>query len=137
MTNYENNNEYLNLVKQWEIYKRDEKYANEKRIEIEKKICELVKPDLKEKGTNNFPEGLQITTGETVSVDNARVNQLFQEYVMSGVVDMYSIEFPFKIKFEYNNKLGEKYKSDNLQSYNLMIAPLLTTKPKKPSFTIK
>jgi hypothetical protein len=60
---YETNKDYIKLVKKWNEYKEIETMANNSRLQVERELLKIVSNDLKEKGTNNLPLGLKITTG--------------------------------------------------------------------------
>ena len=135
MTDLEHNIEYQQLISKWKYFKQAEKDANEKRIDAENKLLDMVKDDLRSRGTNNFPLGLKIVTGETESWDQAELSKLLQRY---NSQDVHLPYFPFETQLKPNNKKIQAILSDVKYSkvYIKFVADAVTVKPKKASFSI-
>ncbi len=133
MTNYTENKQYYELVAQWQIEKVAEQQANARRLTVEKKILDIISPDLKESGTNNFLGGLKVLTGLAATCDKEKVNNLYQKYVNNCLP---VIEFPYTHKWEPAVKLLNNLRDNNPAVYNQYFAETLTIKPKKPAFEV-
>ena len=134
MKNYHEDINYIELVTQWTHEKRAEQQANARRLIIERKILDMISPDLKESGTNNFPNGLKVLTGLATVCDGTKVNNLYQKFINNqlGVT-----EFPFKHKWEPETKMLKELNEKDSYIYNKFFAETLTIKPKKPAFEVK
>ena len=135
MTDLENSIEYQQLISKWQRFKQAEKDANENRIDAENKLLGMVKDDLRSRGTNNFPLGLKIVTGETESWDQAELSKLLQCYNSQDIDLPY---FPFEHQLKPNNKKIQAILSNvkNSKVYIKFVADAVTVKPKKASFSI-
>ena len=131
---YEKNAEYTKLVSQWQKYKETEQLCNDGRIRTEKAILEIVGKDLAEKGTNNFPCGLKITTGMTESWDADVVDRIKNQFD-EGLVELPF--FPFKQEWKPDNKKLALINEDMPDVFEKVFSEALTIKPKKPSFEVK
>ncbi len=131
---YENNTEYLAAVKKWQEYKNLERIANEGRLKTEKAILAMVGKDLKEKGTNNFPEGLKITTGMDEKWDIDCVDRIKAQFD-DGLLTIPF--FPFKQEWKPDNKKLSIINESMPEVFTKVFSEALTIKPKKPSFEIK
>lgn len=135
MTDLENNIEYQQLISKWTYFKQIEKGANENRIDAENKLLDMVKDDLRNRGTNNFPLGLKIVTGETESWDQAELSKLFKRY---NSQDIHLPYFPFETQLKPNNKKIQAILADVKYNkvYIKFVADAVTVKPKKASFSV-
>jgi hypothetical protein len=134
MTDY--NKDYALLVTRWAIEKKAEQQANSKRLEIESKILAIVNSELKESGTNNFPNNLKILTGFTATCDGQAVNNLYQKYI-NNELNIGTFDFPFKHKWEPHIKTLDEIHAFDASIYNKYFADVVTIKPKKPTFEVK
>ena len=125
---------YFELVKKWQDLKNQEKIANENRLEVEREILLLVKDELKDKGTNNFPASLKITTGFNAEWSQEKIFEVYDNCIMGG---LWLPFFPFDKQWKENNKKLSILKEDHLDLFNKYFADALTLKPKKPAFEIK
>lgn len=127
--------EYQALITKWTYFKQAEKDANEKRIEAENELLAMVKDELRDRGTNNFPLGLKIVTGETEAWDQAELAKLSERYDSQDVDLPY---FPFETQLKPNNKKIQAILSDVKYNkvYIKFVANAMTVKPKKASFSI-
>lgn len=132
---YENNPEYQGLLNRWRSNKALEVSANADRIKTEKAILAMVGKDLNEKGTNNFPYGLKITTGMTESWDMKIIDSQFNEYENGTIKELPF--FPFDKTLKANNKKLALLKEENSKAFYKIFSEALTIKPKKPAFEIK
>ena len=134
MTNYTDNKEYYGLVAQWAVEKKLEQQANSRRLAIEGRILTIIKPDLKESGTNNFFGGLKVLTGLAATCDKEKVNNLYQKYINNEIPVP---EFPFKHKWEPELKTLNALRLNIPVVYNQYFLDAVTVKPKKPAFEVK
>lgn len=126
--------EYKELVDQWAIEKASESQANARRLEVERKLLAIVGIDLRESGTNNFPNNLKILTGLNATCDREKVAHLYNQF---NYAPLSNYVFPFKIKYEPDLKKLEELRKNNTEIYNNYIADCVTIKPKKPAFEVK
>jgi len=131
---YENNDAYINAVKSWQTSKGDEKRANAKRLLAERDILKIVGKDLNEKGANNFPLGLKITTGMSESWDMGLVDRVKNQFD-DGLVDIPF--FPFNQQWKPDNRKLALINESTPHVFVGVFGEALTIKPKKPSFEIK
>ena len=131
---YENNAEYVAAVKKWQEYKDLERLANEGRLKTERATLAIVGKDLKEKGTNIFPNGLKIVTGMDEKWDMdcvSRVKVQFDDGLLSLPF------FPFKQEWKPDNKKLSLINETMPDVFTRVFSEALTIKPKKPSFEVK
>lgn len=134
MKEYEDNIEYINLVAEWNIHKQAEKQANAKRLQVEEKILQIVKPSLKESGTNNLPQNLKIITGLAATVNKEAVNELYKKFI-NNELDVQ--EFPFSHQWAANLISLESIRLSKPSLFKQLFASVFSVKPKKPSFEVK
>jgi len=134
MNNLENNTEYQELIHRWQGCKYREQYANSDRAQVERKILEITKNELKDKGTNNLPNNLQIVTGYSESYDQESIQRLKVKFD-DGLSKL--PYFPFKQEWKPNAKQIAALKDVCGEIFNQELSEALTIKPKKPTFKIK
>lgn len=134
MENLENNKEYKKLVADWQTYKGIESDANATRLKIEKRLLEITKGQLKDKGSNNLPDNLQITTGYSESWNNDAIERVKAQFD-EGLTKLPF--FPFEQVWKANNKQISALKEMCNDIFEESFAEALTIKPKKVAFKIK
>lgn len=131
----ETNLEYQALISKWTYFKQAEKDANTNRIEAENELLTMVKDELRDRGTNNFPLGLKIVTGEAEAWNQDELSKLLQRYNSQDINLPY---FPFETQLKPNNKKIQALLSDVKYSkiYVKFVADAMIVKPKKAAFSI-
>ncbi len=129
------NPEYLSLLQQWCFEKANEKAANERRLDAEKKLLNFV-TIYNDSGVNNFEGGLKITTSYTQSIDNALITGFYGEWLQGTFITSLP-SFPFNQQWKPDDTYLKSIKESNPDIYKNWIQPAITTKPSKPSFSIK
>lgn len=116
------------LTLQWEAAYRKKKYAEAELLDIEVAIYELVKKELPAKGTYHTGTGMKIVTGMTEIWDQEAVDAIAVKWDKD-------YKFPFKTEYKPDAKaIG--YIRENVPSLWKTIHHALTTKEKKPSFSM-
>jgi hypothetical protein len=113
------------LSAQWVECKRLEAEANQRRLEIEKEICELAKNNMPAQGTVKLG-GLKITTG---------FDRKWDTEVLTDIYRTRPPVFPFKVSWKEDRRTTSKLEIEQAEVMS-MFMPALTIKEKKPSFTI-
>lgn len=129
------NPEYVRLLQQWNIEKANEKRANEKRLEAERGLLNFVKL-YNDNGVNNFDGDLKITTGYTQTIDNILITSFYVQWLQGTFINSLPA-FPFAQEWKPDNTYLKSIKQNQPELYKNWIQPAITTKPKKPSFSIK
>lgn len=129
--------EYKQLVEEWSLQKLLEQEANTRRLEVEGKLLAIIGKDLRESGTNNFPNNLKVLTGLNATCDKEKVQNLYIDWKATATIDRAMPDFPFKMKWEPDLKRLEEIRKFNPNIYNQYIADCVTIKPKKPAFEVK
>lgn len=124
------------LADKWNESKQLENKAKESRLEVEGELLELLKNELKDKGSNNFNGDLKITTGENESWDQALLAGIYTKFTDGEITNIPF--FPFDIEFKPNNdKLNILKGDDHRKDFIAVFYEALTVKPKKAAFTFK
>lgn len=131
---YETKYAYWKLIANWKQYKELETLANEGRLKTEKELAEMLGDDLKYKGTNNFPDGLQVITGFNEVYDQDALDNLKRRFD-DGLSQL--PYFPFDATWKPNSKKIAALKESCPDIFDEEMAEALTIKPKKPAFKIK
>ena len=113
------------LIMAWKEAKAQEKAANAMRIEVENKINEHF--GIQTAGMLKL-DGITVSYGLDRKWDQAKLTELKQ-----GIKHEY---WPFKIEWKEDKKASDTIAERFPELWN-EIQTALTTKPKKPSFTIK
>lgn len=111
----------MNLETMWLEAKREEDIAKKKRLAIEEQI--IAQTELKDEGSNKYGESLTISTGYTRAWDQDALAH----------VDM--PEGLFKVEFKEVRNNTKALEEMSPEYWAINFAPLLTLKPKKPSFS--
>lgn len=113
------------LIDEWKCAKREERTANAWRLEVEEKINQHF--GIQTAGMLKL-DGITVTYGLDRKWDQAKLSELKQtikhEY------------WPFKIEWKEDKKAADVI-AERFPELWKEIQTALTTKPKKPSFTIK
>lgn len=115
------------LAKKWIELKTQEDALKKARLEVENELISVAALE-KDAGANNFENILTITTGYDRNWDQDGLAELAAQGIDP---------FPFKIKYQEqrgNTKALEEMAPDFWEKH---YEPLLTVKPKKPSFKVR
>lgn len=115
------------LAKKWIELKAKEDELKKARVEVEKEILNSG-VNLKKSGANSYLEMLTITTGFDRKWDQEGLKKLHDEGANP---------FPFKLEFKEDKKLSSALEEMALEYWSHNFEPLLTVKPKNPSFKVR
>ena len=115
------------LEHKWIEFKRQEDVFKKARLEVEAAILDSVS-DLPEEGAYGHKEMLTITTGYSRKFDQDELLKIYN----SGTEP-----FPFKIEFKEDRANSKALEDMAASFWKNTYDPLLTEKPKKPSFKVR
>lgn len=117
----------VELAKKWTHVKARLDESKKELLSIEKAIIDggvNLKPD----GANSYLEVLTITTGYDRKFDQDGLTLLYDQEVTP---------FPFKVVFKEDRANSKALEEMGKAFWNDYFEPLLTIKPKKPSFKVR
>lgn len=114
-------------AKEWIALKAKEDEAKKARVAIEQEILSSFELEKKD-GANNLENMLTITGGYSRSWDQEGLDHLRS---------LGTDPFPFKIELKEDRKLSKALEEMAPDFWKAKFEPLLTVKPKKPSFKVR
>lgn len=116
------------LTEKWQEAKAAREAADKVLFDIECELYETVQPELKDKGTNNFWNGLSIVTGYNEKWDQGKLKYLLENDTLALV--------PFRTELKPDAKQLHTVRESFPEDYK-KLEECLTVSLKKPSFSIK